>query len=80
MHPAACILCAKRGFGAIFIITASLSDPGAVMTGKVWLYPVEMTFSGYAVLFVFYIVFYVPQAAVNSVYDITIFIPQSIVW
>lgn len=46
MHPAACILCAKRGFGAIFIITASLSDPGAVMTGKVWLYPVEMTFSG----------------------------------
>ena len=50
------------------------------MSGEVWLYPVEMTFSGYAVLFVFYIVFYVPQAAVNSVYDITIFIPQSIVW
>ena len=34
-----------------YIIIASISDPDAVMTGSVWLYPVKMTFSGYAKLF-----------------------------
>ena len=34
-----------------YIVIASVSDPDAVMTGKVWLYPVKVTFSGYAQLF-----------------------------
>jgi putative aldouronate transport system permease protein len=34
-----------------YIIIASVSDPDAVMTGEVWLYPVKVTFSGYAQLF-----------------------------
>lgn len=34
-----------------YIVIASVSDPDAVMTGEVWLYPVKMTFSGYAQLF-----------------------------
>lgn len=34
-----------------YIIIASVSDPDAVMTGEVWLYPVKLTFSGYAQLF-----------------------------
>ena len=34
-----------------YIIVASISDPDAVMTGDVWLYPVKVTFSGYAQLF-----------------------------
>lgn len=34
-----------------YIVIASVSDPDAVMTGEVWLYPVKLTFSGYAQLF-----------------------------
>lgn len=34
-----------------YIIIASVSDPDAVLTGDVWLYPVKVTFSGYAQLF-----------------------------
>jgi len=34
-----------------YIVIASISDPDAVMTGEVWLYPVKLTFSGYAQLF-----------------------------
>ena len=34
-----------------YIIVASFSDPDAVMTGDVWLYPVKATFSGYSALF-----------------------------
>lgn len=34
-----------------YIVIASVSDPDAVLTGGVWLYPVKMTFSGYANLF-----------------------------
>ena len=34
-----------------YIIIASISDADAVMTGEVWLYPVKVTFSGYANLF-----------------------------
>ena len=34
-----------------YIVIASISDPDAVMTGDVWLYPVKVTFSGYAQLF-----------------------------
>lgn len=34
-----------------YIVIASISDPDAVMTGDVWLYPVKITFSGYAQLF-----------------------------
>ena len=34
-----------------YIIMASISDADAVMTGEVWLYPVKVTFSGYANLF-----------------------------
>ena len=34
-----------------YIIIASISDPDAVLTGDVWLYPVKVTFSGYAQLF-----------------------------
>ena len=34
-----------------YIVIASISDPDAVMTGDVWLYPIKVTFSGYAQLF-----------------------------
>ncbi|MDE6414802.1 MAG: carbohydrate ABC transporter permease [Anaeroplasmataceae bacterium] len=34
-----------------YIVIASISDPDAVMTGDVWLYPVKITFSGYGKLF-----------------------------
>ena len=34
-----------------YIVIASVSDADAVMTGDVWLYPVKVTFSGYANLF-----------------------------
>ena len=34
-----------------YIVIASFSDPSAVVDGKVWLYPVKVTFSGYANLF-----------------------------
>ena len=34
-----------------YIIIASVSNADAVMTGEVWLYPVKITFSGYANLF-----------------------------
>ena len=34
-----------------YIVIASVSDPDAVMTGEVWLYPVKLTFSGYEQLF-----------------------------
>lgn len=34
-----------------YIVIASFSEPDAVMRGDVWLYPIKMTFSGYAALF-----------------------------
>ena len=34
-----------------YIVIASVSDADAVMTGDVWLYPIKVTFSGYASLF-----------------------------
>lgn len=34
-----------------YIVIASISDPDAVMTGDVWLYPIDITFSGFAQLF-----------------------------
>lgn len=34
-----------------YIVIASVSDADAVMTGEVWLYPVRLTFKGYAQLF-----------------------------
>ena len=34
-----------------YIVIASVSDPSAVVNGEVWLYPVKLTFSGYADLF-----------------------------
>lgn len=34
-----------------YIVIASISDPSAVVDGKVWLYPVKVTFSGFANLF-----------------------------
>lgn len=30
-----------------FVVIASVSDPNAVMNGRVWFYPVEVTFEGY---------------------------------
>lgn len=34
-----------------YIVIASVSDPSAVVNAEVWLYPIKMTFSGYANLF-----------------------------
>ncbi|MDE7454001.1 MAG: carbohydrate ABC transporter permease [Clostridia bacterium] len=34
-----------------YIVIASISDPDSVMSGAVWLYPIKVTFSGYAQLF-----------------------------
>lgn len=31
-----------------FVVIASISDPNAVMNGRVWLYPKDITFEGYA--------------------------------
>jgi multiple sugar transport system permease protein/putative aldouronate transport system permease protein len=35
----------------IFILSASISDPSAVVAGKVWLWPVKPTFMGYEAVF-----------------------------
>ncbi|MFD2627762.1 carbohydrate ABC transporter permease [Oceanobacillus kapialis] len=35
----------------IFVISASISDPGAVNSGKVWLWPVDITFEGFKRVF-----------------------------
>src|SRR5699024_9198216 len=35
----------------IFVVSASISDPSAVNTGKVWLWPVDITFAGYKTIF-----------------------------
>ena len=35
----------------IYIVSASFSSPGAVMAGKVWLWPVEFTLEGYKAVF-----------------------------
>ena len=34
-----------------YIIIASISDPDAVLSGEVWLYPIKITFDGYKKLF-----------------------------
>lgn len=34
-----------------YIVIASISDPDAVMTGEVWLYPIRVTFDGYKNLY-----------------------------
>ncbi|RED63197.1 carbohydrate ABC transporter permease [Cohnella lupini] len=35
----------------IYIFSSSISSPGAVTSGKVWLWPVDLSFKGYEVLF-----------------------------
>lgn len=35
----------------VFVISASISDPGAVSTGKMWLWPVDITVSGFKMVF-----------------------------
>lgn len=35
----------------IFVLSASISDPAAVSTGKMWLYPVDITFEGFRRVF-----------------------------
>jgi len=35
----------------IFVISASISDPGAVTTGNMWLWPVDITFEGFSRVF-----------------------------
>lgn len=35
----------------IFVVSASISDPNAVNSGKVWLWPVDITFEGYKTIF-----------------------------
>lgn len=35
----------------LFVISASISDPAAVSTGKMWLWPVDITFNGFKEVF-----------------------------
>ena len=35
----------------IYIVSASISNPAAVNSGKMWLWPVDMTFDGYKMIF-----------------------------
>ncbi len=35
----------------IYIVSASISSPGAVSSGRVWLWPVDLSFKGYEVIF-----------------------------
>src|SRR5690625_2598237 len=35
----------------IFVISASISDPQVVNSGKMWLWPVDITFKGYELVF-----------------------------
>ncbi|HLR02016.1 MAG TPA: carbohydrate ABC transporter permease [Virgibacillus sp.] len=35
----------------VFVLSASISDPQAVNTGKLWLWPVDITFDGFARIF-----------------------------
>jgi len=45
------LVVAVIAYPLLFILSASMSDPSAVSTGKVWLYPVDITFEGYARVF-----------------------------
>ncbi|WP_077297845.1 carbohydrate ABC transporter permease [Virgibacillus pantothenticus] len=38
-------------YPVIFIVSASISDPAAVNTGKMWLWPVDITFDGFKKVF-----------------------------
>ena len=38
-------------YPVIFVLSASISDPAAVSTGKMWLWPVDITFEGYRRVF-----------------------------
>src|SRR5690625_3478146 len=35
----------------VFVISASISDPAAVSTGKMWLWPVDITIDGFKMVF-----------------------------
>lgn len=35
----------------VFVLSASISDPAAVSTGKMWLWPVDLTFNGFIKVF-----------------------------
>src|SRR5699024_9485920 len=35
----------------VFVLCASISDPQAVNTGKLWIWPVDITFDGFARIF-----------------------------
>src|SRR5690625_1008470 len=35
----------------VFVISASISDPAAVSTGKMWLLPVDITIAGFKMVF-----------------------------
>src|SRR5699024_4827463 len=35
----------------IFVVSASISDPAAVSTGKMWLWPVDITLDGFKIVF-----------------------------
>ena len=38
-------------FPLLYLVSASLSDPQAVISGRVWLFPVDFTFKGYTAIF-----------------------------
>lgn len=37
----------------VYIVSASISDPTAVSTGKMWLYPIDVTFEGFKRVFMY---------------------------
>src|SRR5690625_941562 len=38
-------------YPSVFVVSASISDPTAVSSGKMWLWPVDITFAGYERIF-----------------------------
>ena len=45
------LVCLVVGYPLWFVLIASISDPQAVETGKVWLWPVDLNFDGYKRVF-----------------------------
>ena len=48
---ALCTLGVIVAYPLIYVLSSSFSSPSAVMSGKVWLWPVEFGFEGYKAIF-----------------------------
>lgn len=50
-HGLLAVIMIITAYPLIFVLSASISSPNAVWTGQVWLFPKELTFQGYEMVF-----------------------------